>query len=170
MAEDSAKGEAGSRGAHGTRLQCRRDQGAVGCAKPSSSAPITRLSASLPQTGCGEEQARTCRSGHTLMPAGIWPLGSFCRIIEWFGLEGTFEVHLVQPPAMSRNIFNWITLLRGPSILALSVSGDGASPTSLGNLCQGFTTLNTPVRPRALVGWWLHEETPPSPGSQLQVA
>jgi len=42
---------------------------------------------------------------------------------------------------MSRDIFNWTRLLRALSNLALSVSRDGASITSLGSLCQGFTTL-----------------------------
>ncbi|KAK4830027.1 LOW QUALITY PROTEIN: hypothetical protein QYF61_008365 [Mycteria americana] len=55
---------------------------------------------------------------------------------------GTFKGHLVQPlPAMSRDIFSWIRLLRAPSNLTLNVSRDGASTTSLGNLCQCFTTL-----------------------------
>jgi len=57
---------------------------------------------------------------------------SLIEIIEWFGLEGTFKGHLVQPPAVSRDIFNWIRLLRAPSNLALNVSRDGASTTSLG--------------------------------------
>jgi len=42
---------------------------------------------------------------------------------------------------VSRDIFNWIRLLRALLNLALKVSNDGASTTSLGNLCQGFTTL-----------------------------
>ncbi|KAK4811312.1 LOW QUALITY PROTEIN: hypothetical protein QYF61_024448 [Mycteria americana] len=45
------------------------------------------------------------------------------------------------PPAMSRDIFNYIRLLRAPSNLTLNVSRDGASTTSLGNLFQCFTTL-----------------------------
>ena len=42
---------------------------------------------------------------------------------------------------MSRNFFNWVSLLRAPSNLTLNVSRDGASTTSLGNLFQCFTTL-----------------------------
>lgn len=61
------------------------------------------------------------------------------RIVEPFGLEGTFKGHLVQRPAMSRDIFN--RLLRASSNLTLNVSQDGASVTSLGDLCQCFTTL-----------------------------
>ena len=45
-----------------------------------------------------------------------------CRIVEWFGLEGTFRGLLVQPFAMSRDIFNQIRLLRAPSNLTLNVS------------------------------------------------
>jgi len=52
------------------------------------------------------------------------------RIIECFGLEWTFKGHLAQPPPVSRDIFNWIRLLRAPSNLAWNVSRDGASTTS----------------------------------------
>ncbi|KAK4831211.1 hypothetical protein QYF61_016048 [Mycteria americana] len=44
-------------------------------------------------------------------------------------------------PAMSRDICNYIRLLRAPSNLTLNVSRDGASTTSLGNLFHCFTTL-----------------------------
>ena len=56
--------------------------------------------------------------------------------------KGTLKLIQPNPPAMSRDIFNHIKMLRAPSNLALSVSRAGASPTSLGNLCQGFTTLS----------------------------
>ena len=36
---------------------------------------------------------------------------------------------------------NQIRLLRAPSSLALSISRDGTSTASLGNLCQGLTSL-----------------------------
>ena len=42
---------------------------------------------------------------------------------------------------MSRDIFNQIRLIRALSNLALNVSRDGASTTSLGNLVQCFTAL-----------------------------
>jgi len=42
---------------------------------------------------------------------------------------------------MSKDIFNYIRLLRAPSNLTLNVCRDGASTTYLGNLCQCFTTL-----------------------------
>jgi len=63
------------------------------------------------------------------------------RITESFQLEGTFRGHLVQPQAVGRGIFNWIRVLRGPSNLAWNVPSNGAWTTSLGNLCQGLTTL-----------------------------
>ena len=44
----------------------------------------------------------------------------FQRIREWLVLEATFKVHLVQPPAVSRDIFSSIRLLRAPSSLALN--------------------------------------------------
>jgi len=46
-----------------------------------------------------------------------------------------------KPPAVSRDIFNQTRLLRALSNLALNVSKDEASTTSLGNLCQCFITL-----------------------------
>jgi len=42
---------------------------------------------------------------------------------------------------MSRDIFNYIKLLRAPSKLTLNVSRVGASTTSLGKVFQCFTTL-----------------------------
>ena len=64
------------------------------------------------------------------------------RIIGWFGLGGTLEGGLVQgAPAVSRDIFKEMGLLRAPSSLPLNVSGDGAPTSSLGNLLRCFTTL-----------------------------
>jgi len=62
-------------------------------------------------------------------------------IMEWFGLEGPLEAIEPSPPAVSRDIFTWIRVLRAPSNLAWNVLRDGASTTSLGNLGQGLTTL-----------------------------
>ena len=42
---------------------------------------------------------------------------------------------------MSRDACSYIRLLRAPSSLTLSISKDGASTASLGNLCQCLTTL-----------------------------
>jgi len=49
---------------------------------------------------------------------------------------------------MSRDIFNQIRLFRALSNLAWDVSRDGASTTSLGNLCQGLTTLCKKFQPK----------------------
>jgi len=69
-------------------------------------------------------------------------LSSTLRITDWFGWEETFQGHPVPPPAMGRDIFKEIRVLRALSNLAWNVSRDGASPTTLGNLGQGLTTLN----------------------------
>ena len=69
----------------------------------------------------------------------------FRRIIESqnaLGWEGPLKAIQPNPPAMSRDIFSWTRLLRAPSNLAWNVPSDGPSTTSLGNLCQGFTTLS----------------------------
>jgi len=42
---------------------------------------------------------------------------------------------------MSRDIFYQPRVLRAPSNLALSSAREGAATSSLGNLCQCFTTL-----------------------------
>jgi len=34
--------------------------------------------------------------------------------MEWFGLESTIEDQLVHCPAMDRDIFHWIRLLKAP--------------------------------------------------------
>jgi len=52
--------------------------------------------------------------------------------MDCFGLEGTFRGRLAQPPAVSRDIFNYTRLLRAPSKLTLNVSRDGVSAASLG--------------------------------------
>ncbi|KAK4831204.1 hypothetical protein QYF61_016041 [Mycteria americana] len=59
--------------------------------------------------------------------------------IVWVGRD-LYRSSSTTPPAMSRDIFNYIRLLRAPSNLALNVSRDGASTTSLGNLFHCFTT------------------------------
>lgn len=40
----------------------------------------------------------------------------FHRTIEYFGLEGPFKGQVVQAPVMSRDIFNFIRLLRAPML------------------------------------------------------
>ena len=63
------------------------------------------------------------------------------RVIETFELEETFKGHLVQLPCSEQGHLRLSQVLRAPSSLALKVSRDGASATSLGNLCQCLTTL-----------------------------
>ena len=53
----------------------------------------------------------------------LWLVGS-CRIMELFELEGTFKGHLVQLPAMNRDIYGSVRVLRAWSSLTLSVSRD----------------------------------------------
>lgn len=64
-------------------------------------------------------------------------LGEVCThsITEYFGLEGTLTGHLFQPPAMSRDIFNYIRLLRasdfyneGDKTLTQAAQRDGTGP------------------------------------------
>jgi len=56
------------------------------------------------------------------------------RIIESFGLEGTFRGHLAQPPCSEQGYLQLDQVLRAPSNLGLNVSRDGTSIASLGNL------------------------------------
>jgi len=57
------------------------------------------------------------------------------------GWEGPYRLSRSNPAAMSRDIFHQPRLLRAPSSLALNTAREGASTASLGNLCQGLTTL-----------------------------
>jgi len=58
---------------------------------------------------------------------------------EWWGLEGTSGDDLVQAPCRSRVTYS--RLHRTLSRWGLSISREGDSTTSLGNLCQGSITL-----------------------------
>ena len=62
------------------------------------------------------------------------------RTIELFELEETLKGHLVQIPCSEQGHLQLHQVLRAPSSLTLRVSKDGASTTSLGNLCQCLTT------------------------------
>jgi len=62
-------------------------------------------------------------------------------IIEWFGLEGTFRGHLAQPPCSEQQYLQLDQAARSPIQPGLERFRGGASTTSLGNLCQCFTTL-----------------------------
>ena len=61
--------------------------------------------------------------------------------MESFELEGILEGHLVQLPCTERGHLQLHQVLRAPSSLTSVVSRDGASTTTLDNLCQCFTTL-----------------------------
>ena len=63
------------------------------------------------------------------------------RVIEWLEMEGTLKIIPFQPPAIGRDTSLQTMLLTAPSSLALSVSREGASTASLGNLFQCLTTL-----------------------------
>jgi len=56
-------------------------------------------------------------------------------------LEGTSQIISFQPPAMGRDTSHQTRLLKAPSNLALNTAREGAATASLGNLCQGLTTL-----------------------------
>ena len=62
----------------------------------------------------------------------------FHRIV-WVGRD--LQRPASPTPCHGRDISNQTSLLTTPSDLTLNVPRDGASPTSLGNLRQGFTTL-----------------------------
>jgi len=64
------------------------------------------------------------------------------RIIQSFDLEGTVEDHLVQLPCSEQAHLQLPQVLRAPSSLTLGVCRDGAPITSLGNMCQCFTSLS----------------------------
>uniref|UniRef100_A0A8C9L6Q9 Uncharacterized protein n=1 Tax=Pavo cristatus TaxID=9049 RepID=A0A8C9L6Q9_PAVCR len=63
-------------------------------------------------------------------------------ITESLELEGPSKGHLIQLPCNEQGQDLEVhQVLRAPSSLTMSVSRDGASDTSLGNLFQCFTTL-----------------------------
>ena len=66
---------------------------------------------------------------------------SYHRITQLFELEGTLKGHPVQPLCNEKGYLQLHQVAQSPSCLTLSVSMDGASTASLGNLCQCLTTL-----------------------------
>ena len=67
---------------------------------------------------------------------------AFYSIMESFELEETLKGHLAQLPCNEQRHLQLHQGLRAPSSLTFSISRDEASATSLGNLCQCFTTLS----------------------------
>jgi len=63
------------------------------------------------------------------------------RIIEWFVLEETFKVYLIQAPYHGRGHHSLYKVDQSPSNLILNTSSDGESTTSLDILFQILTTL-----------------------------
>ena len=59
--------------------------------------------------------------------------------IESFELEGTLKGHLFQVPCHEQGHLQLHQVLRATSSLTLNIIRDGASTTSLGNLCQQLT-------------------------------
>lgn len=72
---------------------------------------------------------------------------SVARVIEQFGLEGTFKGYLVQAPAMSRGIFNWIRLLRAP----FSLTFECFQGSGIHHFIVGFTIFIVLARHQVLV-------------------
>ena len=63
------------------------------------------------------------------------------EILSYGALEGSLKCHLVQLPCNEQGHLQIEKVLRAPSGLTLSVSRDGASVTSLGNLFHCLITL-----------------------------
>lgn len=69
------------------------------------------------------------------------PVSIGVHMIEWFGLEGTFKDHIIQPPCHGRDIFHWMRLLKSLSSLTWNILVVGASIASLGNLLPCLATF-----------------------------
>jgi len=85
-------------------------------------------------------QAQVC-AAHPCLQASLL---AFLFVLEsWNGLgwKGPYRSSGSNPPAMGRDSFHQTRLLRAPSNLALNTAREGAATASLGNLCQGLTTL-----------------------------
>jgi len=80
---------------------------------------------------------------------GLWKCeNALEKIMEsqnGLGWKGALKAIQPNPPAVSRDIFHRRRLLRAPSSLASDVSRDGASPSSLHNLCQRLTALSVKI-------------------------
>lgn len=92
-------------------------------------------------------EAETLGQGRSLLPTDCLPATqhhqsaeqwSLCsqRILEWFGLQGTFKGHLLQVPCNDQEHFQLEQVAQIPVRLECVVS-----TVSLENLWQCFTTL-----------------------------
>ena len=75
------------------------------------------------------------------LPAALLVLGKSWGITESLSWKGQLEVTESNFPAVNRDTYSYIRLLRAPSSLTLSVSRDGAFTTSLGNQFQCLNAL-----------------------------
>ena len=75
----------------------------------------------------------------------------FHRVVESLGLEGIFKGCLDQLPCNEQGHLQLHQVLRAPSSLIWSIARDGTSTTSLGNLCQCFTTLSIKTNKKLLI-------------------
>jgi len=90
---------------------------------------------------------KMCQPLTPAMQVSLMDTSKMPQVIESesaLGWKGPSEAIQPNSPAVSRDIFTWIGSLRAPSNLAWNASRDGASTTSLGNLCQGFTPFCGP--------------------------
>ena len=61
--------------------------------------------------------------------------------LKGYGWKRSYRLPLSTHPALGRDPFHQPRVLRAPSNLALNTAREGAATASLGNLCQGLTTL-----------------------------
>ena len=81
------------------------------------------------------------------------------------------KVILSNSPAMNRDTYSYVRLLRALSSLTSSISRDGASTSSPGNLCQCFTTLivkNFFLISNLNLPWFLPDTISPCPITTLK--
>lgn len=91
------------------------------------------------QKGLGRSQ-RICMTAVRPVSLRVGQFDDFFhRNKDWFGLEGTFKGHLVQPPCTEQHL-QLDQVAPCPTKVTLSVSRDEAATTSLGSLCQCLTS------------------------------
>jgi len=75
---------------------------------------------------------------YTVASLPAWTVRESWNGLGWKGLERIIQS---QHPSTLGHIFYQPRLLRAPSNLALNTARNGAGTASLGNMCQGLTTL-----------------------------